>query len=265
MAMPTRTRDEMREYQRARRARLKAGTWPTAPKDASPVARRPALAPHLASERTAIEGTPAGYLLPASPPVGSPRSAALASPGAMSAGSTPAIGGRPGPGLIDCGPGYPLPPDQFATSPYGRWQGQRRNHAGRPGGKKRRARTAHRDARKDGRPKRDGGKIGRGAGASDWRVDRRKAPMKREAPRTGSASHPGSARADPIMWPRRPRQRPCGAGPRTARAHRQTRPCWPPIAIVGERSLMRYHFIIGPQTCALDWGDGVFLFTRASV
>jgi len=34
----------------------------------------------------------------------------------------PAVGGRPGPGLIDCGPGYPLPPDQFAASPFGRWQ-----------------------------------------------------------------------------------------------------------------------------------------------
>ena len=34
----------------------------------------------------------------------------------------PAIGGRPVPGLIDCGPGYPLPPDQFAASQYGRWQ-----------------------------------------------------------------------------------------------------------------------------------------------
>jgi hypothetical protein len=33
-----------------------------------------------------------------------------------------AIGGGLGPGLIDCGPGYPLPPDQFATSQYGRWQ-----------------------------------------------------------------------------------------------------------------------------------------------
>ena len=40
----------------------------------------------------------------------------------MSGGSTPAIGGRPGRGLIDCGPGYPLPPDQFAASPFGKWQ-----------------------------------------------------------------------------------------------------------------------------------------------
>ena len=41
----SRTRDEMRVYQQARRARLKAGSWPTAPKDAPPIARRPALAP----------------------------------------------------------------------------------------------------------------------------------------------------------------------------------------------------------------------------
>jgi hypothetical protein len=33
-----------------------------------------------------------------------------------------AIGGRPGRGLVPCGPGYPLPPDQFAASPFGRWQ-----------------------------------------------------------------------------------------------------------------------------------------------
>ena len=33
-----------------------------------------------------------------------------------------AVGGQPGRGLIPCGPGYPLPPDQFAASPFGRWQ-----------------------------------------------------------------------------------------------------------------------------------------------
>jgi len=31
-------------------------------------------------------------------------------------------GGRPGRGLVDCGPGYPLPPDQFVVSPFGKWQ-----------------------------------------------------------------------------------------------------------------------------------------------
>jgi hypothetical protein len=33
-----------------------------------------------------------------------------------------AVGGRPDPGLVSCGPGYPLPPDQFVASPYGQWQ-----------------------------------------------------------------------------------------------------------------------------------------------
>lgn len=84
------SRDRMREYQRARRARLKAGAWPSTPKDAP----RPVPPPVKPS-------TPA---IGAAPP------------------STPAIGGRPGRGLVACGPGYPLPPDQFAASPFGRWQ-----------------------------------------------------------------------------------------------------------------------------------------------
>jgi hypothetical protein len=84
------SRDRMREYQRARRARLKAGAWASTPKDAP----RPVSPPVRPS-------TPA---LGAAPP------------------STPAIGGRPGRGLLACGPGYPLPPDQFVASPFGRWQ-----------------------------------------------------------------------------------------------------------------------------------------------
>lgn len=121
----SRTRDEMRLYQRARRTRLKAGTWPTAPKDVPQIARWPSLAPDPASARTAIVDFPAtlpGSLLPAAPTGGVPHGTAPLSPGTISGGSTPAIGGRPGPGLIDCGPGYPLPPDQFAASPYGKWQ-----------------------------------------------------------------------------------------------------------------------------------------------
>jgi hypothetical protein len=42
--------------------------------------------------------------------------------GAPAPKSLYAVGGRPGPGLVSCGPGYPLPPDQFAASPFGRWQ-----------------------------------------------------------------------------------------------------------------------------------------------
>ena len=118
----SRTRDEMRVYQRARRAQLKAGTWPTAPKEAPPIAQRPAFA--RASPRTAIEGLAATLTisLPATPISGLPRGTAPVSRGTTFGGSTPAIGGRPGSGLLDCGPGYPLPPDQFVASPYGRWQ-----------------------------------------------------------------------------------------------------------------------------------------------
>ncbi len=35
--------------------------------------------------------------------------------------STYACGGRAGSGLVDCGPGYPLPPD-FVASPFRRWK-----------------------------------------------------------------------------------------------------------------------------------------------
>ncbi len=52
----SRTRDEMRLYQRARRARLKAGTSPTAPKDAPTIAQRPALPPAQDSARTPRSG-----------------------------------------------------------------------------------------------------------------------------------------------------------------------------------------------------------------
>jgi hypothetical protein len=38
-----------------------------------------------------------------------------------------AVGGQPGRGLIPCGPGYPLPPDQFAASAYGQFMGRTTN------------------------------------------------------------------------------------------------------------------------------------------
>ena len=175
----SRTRDEMRVYQRARRARLKAGTWPTAPKEAPPIAQRPAFAPG-ASPRTAIEGLAATLTisLPATPISGLPRGTAPVSRGTTFGGSTPAIGGRPGPGLLDCGPGYPLPPDQFVASPYGRWQANveamlaalaAKNDAQerRIAALETRLRSTRRRANSQG------------AGASDRRIDRRKGPMKR--------------------------------------------------------------------------------------
>ena len=90
------TRDEMREYQRARRARLKAEALTVSnPRSTSIQTPRPPgeLPPGSGSR-----------MLPVSPR------------------STYACGGRAGSGLVDCGPGYPLPPDQFVASPLGRWK-----------------------------------------------------------------------------------------------------------------------------------------------
>ncbi len=49
------------------------------------------------------------------------------------------------------------------------------------------ANSTHRRARKDGRPQRNGGTNGRGAGPSDRGSDRRKAPMKRGTSADGLA------------------------------------------------------------------------------
>lgn len=90
------TRDEMRQYQRTRRARLKEEALTASnPRSTSIQSRRPP------DERPPGSGC---RMLPVSPR------------------STYACGGRAGPGLLDCGPGYPLPPDQFVASPFGRWK-----------------------------------------------------------------------------------------------------------------------------------------------
>ena len=136
--------DEMRVYQRARRARLKAGTWPTAPKEAPPIAQRPAFA--RASPRTAIEGLAATLTisLPATPISGLPRGTAPVSRGTTFGGSTPAIGcSRFGPSRLRPRiPASARPIRRFTLRPMA---GQRRSHARRPR-RKRRARTAHRRA-----------------------------------------------------------------------------------------------------------------------
>jgi hypothetical protein len=105
----SRTRDEMRLYQRARRARLKAGTWSTAPKDAPPIARRPALAPAPASARTAIGGFPATLAgaLPATTTGGLPHGTAPASPASMSGAQRPRLGAGPAAALSIAAPDTP--------------------------------------------------------------------------------------------------------------------------------------------------------------
>ncbi len=100
----TRTRDEMREYQRTRRARHRAEAaaaglekvralpkdHPLAKADAFPMARLPA-----------FPFAPACVIAPA---------------------SMMAIGGRPGRGLVPQGYGYAAPPDIAAVSQFTKWR-----------------------------------------------------------------------------------------------------------------------------------------------
>jgi hypothetical protein len=109
------TRDEMREYQRARRARIKSEAWAAA--GSPPPVKSPpvALAKDAIRKRVQAEAwSAANHPAPAAP--NSTRS------GPPAPQSLYAVGGRPGLGLVSCGAGYPLPPDQFAASPFGRWQ-----------------------------------------------------------------------------------------------------------------------------------------------
>jgi hypothetical protein len=109
MATPTRTRDEMREYQRKRRARIKTEAWSAVGMAPPPPAlAKDALRAHAKARAWAAANHPA-------PAIPSPSRAA---PNATAAPpkSLYAVGGQPGLGLIPCGPGYSLPPDQFAGS-----------------------------------------------------------------------------------------------------------------------------------------------------
>jgi hypothetical protein len=109
-----RSRDEMREYQRERRARLKAEADAAGlhkvrayPKD-HPLAKAGVLIP-----QTAVLPTPFPPTHASTPAIG----------GRSAPPSMLAIGGCPGRGLVPNGPGYPLPPDQFVASPFGKWMG----------------------------------------------------------------------------------------------------------------------------------------------
>jgi hypothetical protein len=109
------TRDAMREYQRARRARIRAEAW------AAVGLPPPVESPSLALAKDAIrEPVKAEAWSAANHPAPVAPNSARSGPQAPE--SLYAAGGRPGPGLVSCGPGYPLPPDLFAASPYGQWQ-----------------------------------------------------------------------------------------------------------------------------------------------
>jgi hypothetical protein len=112
MATPTRTRDEMREYQRKRRARIKTEAWSAVGMAPPPVLAKDALREQVKARAWAAANCPA----PVTP------NAVAAPPKSLYA-----IGGVPGRGLIPCGPGYPAPPDVFAASAYGQFMARTEN------------------------------------------------------------------------------------------------------------------------------------------
>jgi len=136
--------ERKRQMDRARRARIKAGSWDfpnggdarlakagasgtsRAPSPlARASARKPAVGPLLAIAAT----PPASLPAPAPsgrPPGSSTRGLSPARSGAVARGDAPtstyAVGGRPGRGLVPQGRGYALPPDIAATSNFTRFQ-----------------------------------------------------------------------------------------------------------------------------------------------
>jgi hypothetical protein len=113
MATPTRTRDEMREYQRKRRARIKTEAWSAVGMAPPTFLAKDALHEQAKARAWAASNHPA----PLAP-------SALAPPPPK---SLYAVGGVAGPGLIPCGPGYPAPPDLFAASAYGQFMARTEN------------------------------------------------------------------------------------------------------------------------------------------
>jgi hypothetical protein len=134
----TLTRNEMRLYQRARRARLRAVEEAGAVVIDAAMPRGALLKAsegEVASIRAKVAAIGSGAVItktdgrldvlrreafetrPAAPP---PSHAAP--PPTRAPVSMVAIGGKPGRGLIPTGPGYPAAPDQFVASSYGKWQ-----------------------------------------------------------------------------------------------------------------------------------------------
>jgi len=131
-------RERKRQADRARRARIKAGTWEfpnggaadfakagtsvSAPRDALKSSRgptKPAVFAPAPRRVEKYEATSAPCSMPPAPhPVAPAPSRALVAVPAPP--SMTAIGGRPGRGLVSQGSGYPAPPDLAAVSPFTR-------------------------------------------------------------------------------------------------------------------------------------------------
>ena len=135
-----RDRDRKREADRERRARIKSGTWDFPNGGAAEFAKAGAAINARLDRSSKSRNLPAKPNVFAPAPVPRPKSSAphvimptsglVASPAparAPSASSGPlpsmvAIGGVPGPGLVDQGLGYPAPPDIAAVSTFTKWR-----------------------------------------------------------------------------------------------------------------------------------------------
>ncbi len=109
----------MRRRAAAKRA-IKASTPLSSIPRPSPVALDPSRGTPQ-SPRLSSPSSPAHSPMPAPPPR-LPASPAVCDSFPPPPRGVIIPGGRPVRGLVDCGPGYPLPPDEFAASPFGKWQ-----------------------------------------------------------------------------------------------------------------------------------------------
>ena len=138
-----RDRDRKRGADRERRARIKAGTWDFPNGGAAAFAKagaaihtsskrlgRSSKSPDLCAKPKIFTPTPPSRAIASAPRVIMPTSAPVVSPAPAPAPSTSsgppssmfAIGGVPGPGLVDQGYGYPAPPDIAAVSTFTKWR-----------------------------------------------------------------------------------------------------------------------------------------------
>ncbi len=135
-----RDRDRKREADRERRARIKAGAWDFPNGGAAEFAKagaaiharpdRASKSRNLPAKPNVFTPAPAPRPKSSAPHVIVPTSELVASPAPARAASTSlappssmfAVGGVPGPGLVDQGPGYPAPPEIAAVSAYTKWR-----------------------------------------------------------------------------------------------------------------------------------------------
>jgi hypothetical protein len=136
-----RDRDLKREADRERRARIKAGTWDFPNGGAAEFAKAgaaiqtsskrlgrssrspdPWQKPEVSAPAPAPRCFRAHVIIPASAYVASPAPVRATSTSSAPPPSMVAIGGVPGPGLVDQGYGYPAPPDIAAVSTFTKWR-----------------------------------------------------------------------------------------------------------------------------------------------